>query len=90
MDAVVGRDLVIFDCDGVLVDSELLASRLLAEALHPAFVLSAVVIAVAMGLALFAPRGTLEQLDQAAHERPPARGAAPPAAFPAPRPKRGR
>lgn len=26
-------DLVIFDCDGVLVDSELLASRLLAEAL---------------------------------------------------------
>lgn len=28
-----GPDLVIFDCDGVLVDSELLASRLLAEAL---------------------------------------------------------
>lgn len=59
---------------------------LLAEALHPAFVLSAVVIAVAMGLALFAPRGTLGQLEQAAHERRPPREVPPPAAFP----KRGR
>jgi HAD superfamily hydrolase (TIGR01509 family) len=33
MDAAARPDLVIFDCDGVLVDSELLASRLLAEAL---------------------------------------------------------
>ncbi|MBE0529321.1 MAG: HAD-IA family hydrolase [Rhodospirillales bacterium] len=33
MDAAAKPDLVIFDCDGVLVDSELLASRLLAEAL---------------------------------------------------------
>ncbi len=33
MDAAAHPDLVIFDCDGVLVDSELLASRLLAEAL---------------------------------------------------------
>jgi len=33
MDATAGPDLIVFDCDGVLVDSELLASRLLAEAL---------------------------------------------------------
>ncbi len=33
MDDAARPDLVIFDCDGVLVDSELLASRLLAEAL---------------------------------------------------------
>lgn len=39
MDAKTGPDLILFDCDGVLVDSEMLSSRLLAEALaaegHP-------------------------------------------------------
>lgn len=42
----------------------------LADALHPAFVLAAFVVVGAMGLALLAPRGTLDQLDQPRREEP--------------------
>lgn len=42
----------------------------LADALHPAFVLSAFVVVIALGLALLAPRGTLAQLEQAGREDP--------------------
>jgi len=61
----------------------------LADALHPAFVLAAVVVSGAMLLALFAPRGTLTQLEQADRDRQ-ARDATSLAAIHAPRPKRGR
>lgn len=64
---------------------------LLADALHPAFVLAAVVVAAAMGLALFAPRGTITQLEQADRERRSAREATAGVALPASaRPKRSR